>query len=86
VGDGAGCEPVAEPAPQDLHVLDAVQQRENDAVRDGVRLDALDRVVEARRLHRHEQEVDGFREVLDHLHARRERPLGRLDDETGEGD
>ena len=31
-----------------LHVLEAVQERDDDAVRDGVRIDALDGVVERR--------------------------------------
>ena len=69
-----------------LHVLEAVQQRHDDAVRDRARIDALDRVLERRRLHRHEQEVDGLRELLGDLDAGRQRPLGRLDDEPGERD
>ena len=53
-----------------LHVLEAVEQRDDDAVGDGVRVDALDGVLERGRLDRHEQEADRLRELLDHLDAR----------------
>jgi hypothetical protein len=65
-------------------VLQAVQERQDDALRHGLGIDALDCVRERRCLHRHEQEVDGPRELLDHLHAGARRPLGRLDDKPCE--
>jgi hypothetical protein len=43
----------------------------HDAALDGARIDPLDRVVEAGRLDGHEEEVDGLRELLDDLDARR---------------
>ena len=70
-------------APEHVHVLETVEQR-NARHRRATALGsiALDRVVERRGLDGDEQEVDRLRELLDHLHARRERPLRRLDDET----
>ena len=67
-------------------MLQPVQQWDDDTVRDGVRVDALDGVLERRRLDRDEQDADGLGQLLHDLHARRERSLGRLDHEPGESD
>ncbi len=49
-------------------------------------IDALDGVLERGCLDGDEEKADGLRQLLHDLHARRQRPLGRLDDEPGEGD
>ena len=86
VRDASRRDPVAEALAQQLHVLEAVQERDDDTVGDGVRIDALDGVLERGCLDRDEEKADGLRELLDDLHARRQRSLGRLDDESGERD
>ena len=75
VRDAPGGDPVAEPLAQQLHVLEPVQQRDDDTVGDGVRIDALDGVLERGRLDGDEEKADGLGELLDDLHARRQRPL-----------
>jgi uncharacterized membrane protein YccC len=67
-------------------VLEAVQQRKHDPIHNGRRVNALDRILERRRLDRDEQESHGPHELLHDLHARSGRALRRLDDEPGECD
>ena len=76
VGDAAGGNPPVESSAKHVHVLEAVEQRHDHSVGDRARIDALDRILESRRLHGHQQEVDGLREVLGRLDAGRQRPLG----------
>ena len=71
---------------QHLHVLEPVEERNDDAVGDRARIDPLDCVLERRRLDRDEEDADRFRELLDDLHARRQRSFGRLHDEAGQRD
>src|SRR5207247_11188095 len=86
VGDAARGYAPAEPRAEYVHVLQAVQERENDAVGDRSRVDELERLLERRRLHGHEEEADRLLEPIRDFGTSGQRLALRLDHEPGEGD
>ena len=66
--DAAGEHPPVEAPPNRVDVLEPVEQRQRDRA---TRLDATERLVEAGRLDRDEQQVDGLVQLLDGTGAHR---------------